>query len=319
VPATPVAHAPSAPLPPAVLAPIQPLGGLDSDEAIESAVNSVFASLTPLLGFCLESRTTLPLLFRLNRQSAWMTLEQAPPAQGCTTRSPPPSEAEHEAFSRLQSVGEPPDIVRFCEGRLTSYPFWLDLNRASHAALSRLGSEAMAGAASLALETRHFLARLPSLVELTFADGQPFADGATRSWLEGLAPTASGGATDALQTLIDEAGRDAAEGRLNQALARLQSAVREAGSGRERFRLRAAQCQLLQRFDPRAQLGVALDVLLQEATGWALIVGSRSWSGRCWNWHWPRTTAVRERCGRNSWQQWICRRSGGWPARRQVE
>ena len=270
VPATPVAHAPSAPLPPAVLAPIQPLGGLDSDEAIESAVNSVFASLTPLLGFCLESRTTLPLLFRLNRQSAWMTLEQAPPAQGCTTRLPPPSEAEHEAFSRLQSVGEPLDVVRFCEGRLTSYPFWLDLNRASHAALSRLGSEAMAGAASLALETRHFLARLPSLVELTFADGQPFANGATRSWLEGLAPTASGGATDALQTLIDEVGRDAAEGRLNQALARLQSAVREAGSGRERFRLRAAQCQLLQRFDPRAQLGVALDVLLQEATGLGL-------------------------------------------------
>ena len=170
-----------------VLAPVQSLGRLESDEAIESAVNSVFASLAPLVGFCLESRATLPLLFRLNRQLAWTTLEQAPPAQGYTTRLPPPSDAELEGFSRLQSAGEPLDIVRFCEGRLTSYPFWLDLNRASHAALSRLGSAAMAGAASLALETRHFLARLPSLVELTFADGQPFADGATRSWLEGLA------------------------------------------------------------------------------------------------------------------------------------
>ena len=261
---TPVVHVASAP--PLVLAPVQALGGLESDEAIENAVNTVFASLAPLLGFCLESRTTLPLLFRLNRQSAWTTLEQAPPAQGCTTRLPPPSEAEREAFSRLQSVGEPLDIVRFCEGRLASYPFWLDLNRASHAALARLGSQALAGAASLALETRHFLARLPSLVELTFADGQPFADGATRSWLEGLAPAASSGVTDGLQTLIDEVGREAAEGRLNEALARLQAAVREAGSGRERFRLRAAQCHLLQRFDPRAQLRVAVDVLLQEAT-----------------------------------------------------
>lgn len=260
----PVAHAPSAPT--LVLAPAQPLGGLESDEAIESAVNTVFASLSPLLGFCLESRATLPLLFRLNRQLAWTTLEQVPPAQGCTTRVPPPSDAELEGFSRLQSVGEPLDIVRFCEGRLTSYPFWLDLNRASHAALSRLGSGAMAGAASLALETRHFLARLPSLVQLTFADGQPFADGATLSWLEGLAPAASSGATDGLQTLIDEVGRDAAEGRLIEALARLQTAVREACSGRERFRLRAAQCHLLQRFDPRAQLRVAVDVLLQEAT-----------------------------------------------------
>jgi len=263
---TPVAHVPSAPVPPLVLAPVQPLGRLESDEAIENAVNSVFASLAPLLGFCLESRATLPLLFRLNRQLAWTTQEQAPPAQGCATRLPPPSDAELEGFSRLQSAGEPLDIVRFCEGRLTSYPFWLDLNRASHAALLRLGSGAMAGVASVALETRHFLARLPSLVELTFADGQPFADGATRSWLEGLAPAASSGATDGLQTLIDEVGRDAAQGRLNEALARLQAAVREAGSGRERFRLRAAQCHLLQRFDPRAQLRVAVDVLLQEAT-----------------------------------------------------
>ncbi len=266
VTAIPSPSASSAPAPPLVVAPVQPLGRLESDETIENAVNTIFASLAPLLGFCLESRATLPLLFRLNRQLAWTTLEQAPPAQGCTTRVPPPSDAELESFSRLQSVGEPLDIVRFCEGRLASYPFWLDLNRASHAALSRLGSEAMAGIASLALETRHFLARLPSLVELTFADGQPFADGATRSWLEGLAPAVSSDATDGRQKLIDEVGRDAAEGRLNEALARLQVAVGEAGSGRERFRLRAAQCHLLQRFDPRAQLLVALDVLLQEAT-----------------------------------------------------
>ncbi|MEB0123211.1 type VI secretion system protein TssA [Pseudomonas sp. CCI1.2] len=260
---TQVAQAPSAST--LVLAPVKLLGGLESDEAIENAVNTVFASLAPLLGFCLGSRATLPLMFRLNRQSAWTTLEQAPLAQGYTTRVPPPSDAELEAFSRLQSVGDPLDIVRFCEGRLASYPFWLDLNRASHAALSRLGSEALAAAASVALGTHYFLARLPTLVELTFADGQPFADGATRSWLEGLAPATSS-ATDGLQTLIDEVGRDAAQGRLNEALARLQSAVRAVGSDRERFRLRAAQCHLLHRFDPRAQLRVALDVLLQEAT-----------------------------------------------------
>ena len=46
----------------------------------------------------------------------------------------------------------------------------------------------------------------------------------------------------------------------------LQASLREAGSGRDRFRLRRAQCELLHRFEPRAQLRVALDVLLQEAT-----------------------------------------------------
>ncbi|WP_426143648.1 type VI secretion system protein TssA [Pseudomonas sp. DWP3-1-2] len=243
----------------------QPLGSLESDEAIETAVSGVFSSLIPLIGFCLESRTTLPLLFRLNRQLAWTTLDQAPPSQGNTTRLPGPSEAEFETFNRLQSAGEALDVVRFCEGRLNSYPFWLDLNRASHSALSRLGAVALAGATSVAQETRHFLARIPALAELTFADGQPFADGATRSWLEGLEPATRSGAADALQTLIDEAAQDAADGRLSDAMNRLQGGLREVSGGRDRFRLRCAQCLLLQRFDPRAPLQVAVDVLLQEA------------------------------------------------------
>ena len=94
-----------------------------------------------------------------------------------TTRLPPPPDSEVETLARLQSVGEPLDIVRFCERRLVAYPFWLDLNRVSHAALGRLGESAANAAASLAGEVRQLLARLPVLVELSFANGQPFYDG----------------------------------------------------------------------------------------------------------------------------------------------
>lgn len=271
------AAAPAAPAPVSVPAPVATLvpppaaapltvGNPDSDEAIEKTVNSVFSTLTPLLGFCLDHRPTLPLLFRLNRQQAWMTLEQTPPAQGMQTRLPAPAESLLEGFSRLQGAGEPLDILRFCEGNLGSYPFWLDLNRASHAALARLGSSGTAAAATVASETMHFLQRLPTLAELSFADGRPFADGATRSWLEGLSPqvsTAGGG--DATQVLIEEAAKAAAEGKLKEALAQLQSSAEKAHSARDRFRLRGAQIELLHRFDSRAQLGFALDVLLREA------------------------------------------------------
>ncbi|OCR25095.1 hypothetical protein AFK24_09915 [Pseudomonas syringae] len=250
---------------PPVLASPPDLGSLETDDAIESAVSGVFGALAPLVTFCLESRTTLPLLFRLNRQMAWTTLTQLPPAQGNVTRLPPPSDSELESFNRLQSVGEPLDVIRFCEGRLNTFPFWLDLNRASHAALLKLGSAAVSGATSLVLETRHFLARLPLLAELAFADGRPFADGATCAWLAGLAPVNRATAGDALQALIDEAAQEAADGRLSDAMNRLQDNLREVSGGRDRFRLRCAQCLLLHRFDPRIQLHVAVDVLLQEA------------------------------------------------------
>ena len=166
-PAPTSALATGAPLPKLpLLGPAPAIGALDSDEAIENAVTGTLATLSPLVEFCLESRTSLPLLFRLTRQMAWLTLEQPPPAQGhsMTTRLPPPPDSEVETLARLQSVGEPLDIVRFCERRLVAYPFWLDLNRVSHAALGRLGESAANAAASLAGEVRQLLARLPVLV-----------------------------------------------------------------------------------------------------------------------------------------------------------
>jgi type VI secretion system protein VasJ len=237
---------------------------LDGDEAVENAINAALGVLAPLVTFCLDSRSTLPLLYRLNRQMAWMTLEQAPPAQANKTRLPAPAESQVESFTRLQTAGEVLDILRFCEGNLSNYPFWLDLNRVSHAALMRMG--ASAAAATVAEETRQLLSRLPTLAELSFADGQPFADGATQNWLDALAQTSSTGeGADVTQGLIDDAGHTAAEGKLTEAMAMLQSAAQQAQSGRNRFRLRAAQIELLHRFDSQAQLGVALDVLLREA------------------------------------------------------
>jgi len=266
------ARAAEVPLPgtaraPPALALVEPIGNLEDDEAIEKAVTDVFASLTPLVSFCIESRATLPLLFRLNRQLAWITLDQAPPSQGNNTLLPPPVENQIDSFTRLQSVGEPLDILQFCESRLATYPFWLDLNRGSHSALLKLGPSAIAAAANLALETRHLLQRMPSLAELCFSNGHPFADGATRNWLDGLKPTTTGmtNGVDTTQSLIDDAGRVAAEGRLDDALSALQANVCDASSGRDRFRLRRAQCELLHRFDPAGQLRVALDVLLREA------------------------------------------------------
>jgi type VI secretion system protein VasJ len=249
------------------IAPVLAAVSFESNESVEKSIGSVFSSLTPLINFCLEEQAILPLLYRLTRQMAWMTIEQAPPAQANITRLPAPAENQLESFIRLQASGDPLDILRFCEGRLATYPFWLDLNRASHAALSRLGASASAAASCVILETRQLITRLPVLLELSFADGQPFADGITRSWLEELRGPGREGASglDVIDQFIAEAKQTATEGLLEDALASLQGRVQQSAAGRDRFRLRRAQCELLHRFDPRAQLTVALDVLLKEA------------------------------------------------------
>lgn len=237
----------------------------NSDEDIDSGVEKIFESLGPIQAYCLDQRPTLPLAFRLARQAAWITVEQLPASQGRTTRLSSPADAQRDTFVRLQQTGEPLDIIRFCEGRLSSFPFWLDLNRACHTALAQV--DAIAAASTLALEVRTFMLRVPGLADLTFADGMPFADGATQLWLNSLAPASAGAshAQDPLNLRVTAAERLAVEGQLNEALADLQKAIETCANERDRFRLRTAQCALVHRFDAKAELYIPLESLLGQA------------------------------------------------------
>ncbi|MFK3602065.1 type VI secretion system ImpA domain-containing protein [Pseudomonas sp. AP19] len=248
--------------PPSVISPR--LTALDDDEAIISNVETVFEALRPVQAYCLHQRPALPLTYRLNRQAIWITVEALPPSEGRNTRLPSPPLTLRESVLGLQQIAEPLDIARFCEGRLSSYPFWLDLNRISHTALLQAG--ACAAAQAVAHEVHGLVSRLPGVIELNFADGMPFADGATRAWLESLAPTTPVAAPkDAIEACVEDARRMANDGRLNEGLAELQRCIAQTASARDRFRLSASQCVLVYRFDPHPDLRIALEGLLARA------------------------------------------------------
>lgn len=253
--------APSSAAPAAAAVTIPESAAVDAATAFESAL----ASLHPLVTWMVQEHPTAPVLFRLNRICAWAALEQCPPAQGRSTRLPSPAQA-FEAYEQVIEGGDPLSIIRFAESRLVSQPYWLDLNRVCHAALMQLN--AGSAAAVLAAETAHFLARMPGLAELTYSDGRPLADAATRAWIEALqrsseAPT--GGGTDSVDALAREAETEAVAGRLNDALDQLQDAVRTARGGRDGFRLRLAQCSLIHRFDAKTDIRPMVATLIEEA------------------------------------------------------
>src|SRR5690606_38679428 len=193
-------------------------------------------------------------------------LEQLPPAQGRSTRLPPPPGQLLDTFGQVLKGGEPEAIIRYAEARLATFPYWLDLSRASHMALIQL--KASPAAEALALETAHFMARLPGVAELSFSDGQAFADPTTQAWLESL--QASGGSEgssferDALTVLAQEAESQAVAGKLEDALSQLQSAVRGAESRRASFRLRLAQCHLIHRFAVKTDMRALIAPLIEE-------------------------------------------------------
>ncbi|MCW3154025.1 type VI secretion system protein TssA [Achromobacter spanius] len=260
-PAQPATNRSVAPPPASIATP--PAAGADPGAAADAALTG----LRPLVDWYLQTQPTLPLLFRLNRVCAWATLEQAPPVQGGVTLLMPPPLQIVSSFEQIAQTGEPQAVVQFAESHLTTHRYWLDLNRASHAALTRLG--AADAAACVGFETGRLIARLPQLASMKFNDGQPFADAQTLAWLESFTrggEGASAGHDDAddLQSISTAAEADAAAGRLDDALDRLQDAARRTEGLRKRFRLRLAQCSLLHRFDGRADIRALMAPLIDE-------------------------------------------------------
>ncbi len=238
-----------------------PSTGTDPESVIDSALEQMQA----LVAWCLRETPTLPLLFRLNRICAWAALSEAPPSNANATRIPGPPETLVDGLAQVQQGTEGLAVVQFVEARLIDQRYWLDLNRISHAALSRVG--ATDAAAAVAFETSQLLARLPQLRTQTFDDDRPFADAQTLAWLDGLdaaTPTQKASGHDAVEACITAAVADAASGKLDAAMGTLQATVSKADSARESFQLRLAQCDLLYRFDTGANIGSLLAPLIEE-------------------------------------------------------
>lgn len=248
----------------------------------EAAADDALTALHPFIEWCLHEHAFVPVLFRLNRACAWSALEQPPPDMGGTTRLMPPPFQTLNSFEQIGASGEAQSVVHFSESNLITHRFWLDLNRASHAALSRMG--ASDAAAAVGFETARLVARLPGLLSLKFSDGQPFADATTRVWIEsfiGSGAATSASAVDDLHELISTADADAAGGRLDEGLDRLQTAAQQSDGLRTRFRLRLAQCALLHRFDDRVDLRPMLQSLVTDVETYKLQYWEPELAQRC--------------------------------------
>lgn len=257
----------AATLPPVPFVSVPTSSGADPDALADSAL----AALRPLIDWYLTEHPALPLLFRLNRICAWATLEHVPPAQDGLTRLPAPPDQVVQGYEQIVQTGEAQAIVHFAESRLITLRYWLDLNHASYLALHRL--DAHDAADTVAFETGRLLARLPGLGELKFSDGRPFAAPDTQTWLQALAPATRRAADaqhddatdgDALSQVIQAAQSDAAHGGLASALGALQAALQGTRGRRNHFRLRLAQCALLQRFDARVDMRPLVTPLIDE-------------------------------------------------------
>uniref|UniRef100_A0A831UBU3 Type VI secretion system protein TssA n=1 Tax=Geobacter metallireducens TaxID=28232 RepID=A0A831UBU3_GEOME len=206
-------------------------------------------------GALLQQDPASPVPYRLSRLAAWGQVTEPPPAANGRTRISPPERQVLTLLQELASHGDGEALLKAAEARLPQFIFWLDLNRLSAEALSRLGDRFAGAREAVRAETAALLQRLPGLEELAFADGTPFADQETRQWLWGLMPreasadfsaaAESDGRAEAIAREVAEGQALIRSGRLLEAVERFQKQLGNGASRKEKLRWRLALAQLL--------------------------------------------------------------------------
>jgi len=192
-----------------------------------------------------------PRGYSLSRQAIWCTLSHSPPNQRGRTLLPPPPDDRLVQVSILQRDANHATAVAVIEENIASAPFWLDAHRLVVTSLTVLGAAYEPARLAVIGSLGGLLARLPDLLDLSFANGVPFADPATREWIGGVLSgpqtEASGGAEAAVDApwvaAAGEARAQARAGRTQDGMAVLARGVGMAASMRERLLWQTAQAE----------------------------------------------------------------------------
>ncbi len=249
----PVAAAPApaaAPRPAASVAAL-PVGDVGNDNDARKALRNIQDTARKVADFWLANRATDPRPFRITRMATWLLIDQAPPAENGRTQLNPPAPERLKAFQIQFEQGQFDKLVPELEQSVARTPFWLDGQHLSFRALTMLGPAAAEAASAVQAETLHFVDRLPQMLTLSFSDGTPFANDATRLWLEearGQESSGGGGASAEAAPWRDAlkgARAKAAKNELPKAVADMQAGLASAGTASERFQWRLALAELL--------------------------------------------------------------------------
>lgn len=267
--AAPVASAPAASIaaPPAVSV----AGSQEATGALRAVATTIKAAAYEFR----RENATRPNAYSLARVATWLLVERPPPsADGQKTALPAPRDkARLETMAANEKWGE---LLTVAEELASTSVFWLDPHRYAALALERLGPTYAEARKALEREVAHFVARVPGLTSMQFADGTPLADAACTAWLDTIASSSGGGGgggkhqqlseEDAeLKSRYEAATELVSSGKVDEGLELAHALACRAPSARARFRARLEVATLATRGSKPSLACAILEALVKEA------------------------------------------------------
>lgn len=235
------------------------------------ALTLVSNRLLDVSKFLYEKQPVDPIVYRLSRFAIWSSVNQAPPATNGTSLVPPPQDRAKTILDTLLKNNNWNDIISFVESQIKIDCFWLDLNHLAYQALANLGEPYQAAKNEVAIQTKQFIARLPTIVDMHFNDGTPFANNVTKMWLTTLIHTSENSsdssdpkkqpASQDIQSIVNESRKLTAQGKITEALSLIQDQINKSSKARDVFNARIVMCDILKATNQ--DITVFADLLIQ--------------------------------------------------------
>ncbi len=150
---------------------------------VQKALKDQLQVTRRIAGLLQSQEPRSPVPYHVLLQSIWSTIENAPPSQEGRTRVPAPPEALVSRLKAMEERGAWEELLKDALARLPEMPLWLDLARMVWVALSSRGTDWERAAQAVQQEVRILVERIPSLPDLSFADGTPIASPLVREWI----------------------------------------------------------------------------------------------------------------------------------------
>jgi type VI secretion system protein VasJ len=224
-----------------------------------------------------------PLSIYLSRFAARASIFEIPGATNGQTAIAAPPVAIVDAFEKISGSKNAQGLVEFCESRVRSFPFWLDLDYHAARGFAMMGSAGAKMREAIIDMVLAFVDRLPGIDQFSFSNGMPFASLETMTWIKQCRQERHGSGTqDAFGEVKTLALAQVAEGQLDAAVEILQNHITNNRSGREQFRSRIALVQLVVGQNPQADLLSLVEPLIEDCQRlgleqWEPELASQAW------------------------------------------
>ena len=246
---------------------VEKLDGVGNDNEAKKAYKQIQDNLRKLANYYGQAKASDPKRFRLSRSALWDGLDKLPPVTDNKTQLPAPPADKLKKVVDLFEAGEFLEAINLAEKSAEKMPYWFAGNRYIFLSLEALGPEYSKAKQALEFELCKFIARLPKILDLMYADGTPFTDEQTKAWLLSLgaqgqesSPVTS--EQDVIQEAFMDAKKLALSGKLSEGFGLLNSCP--VTTKRDKFKVKMA-CAELACINGQVKVGIPmLERLIEE-------------------------------------------------------